>query len=144
MTEPRDVIDDKFGDEPSDVHPAPSRPFEDPPELTKRLVSALGGEMSDEALTPGEFRAFRIETIDILKRLADGQDTINKQLLPLVVDHGQRLVRLETRADKTDDRITTIEKKPDRVAPLELQLADVVVRVKKLETAAAKRLKGKR
>lgn len=69
----------------------------DPPALAKRLVSAIGGEVRDEALLPEEFRLFRSEMRDTLRGITDAIKTLNERVLPLIVDHGKRLDDHEAR-----------------------------------------------
>jgi len=125
-----------FGvDEPSTLPPAPSRPFkEDPPELTRRLVSALGGETSDVAMLPQEVRNLRAEVRDGFKTLGERILPTLERLERMLSDHHTRIVEGEHRTRALDDRITKQER----------DMADVVGRVAALERDAMRRLKGKR
>lgn len=74
----------------------------DPPELRERLVSHVGGEVTDGGLLPQEFRMFRSEMRDTLRGITDAIKMLNERVLPLLADHGKRL-------DDHEQRIRALE-----------------------------------
>ena len=108
MTHPRrnTQVDQLFApvDEPAPLPPPPIG--EDPPELTARLVSALGGEVTDMGLLPQEFRMFRSEMRDTLRGITDTLKTLNERVLPLLADHSKRLDDHETRLRALEAEVT--------------------------------------
>lgn len=80
--------------------------FQDPPELTERLVSHVGGEVTDIGLLPQALR--NLETkVDGLAGGIDGMRsdvrTLVEQLAPVIADHGHRITSLERRLAVLED-----------------------------------------
>jgi len=124
-------IDEKFREvdeatlkhDPTPLSPIPRSGFpEDPPELTKRLVSAIGGECTDLELLPGRFEQFASRTEQTLKALADGMKQLTESVLPLLALQGKRIdeehgarIALAGRVDRNDDRDDRQDRRLDAV-----------------------------
>lgn len=119
ITEPAD-LDGRFRDvdEPSDVPPAPSRPAEIPVGLaiaaqTPGWTPVTARDVDDIGLLPQEVRMLRGDVRDLakdIKTVISVVETLSKQVLPLLADHGARIAAAERRQEATEERIAKLER----------------------------------
>jgi hypothetical protein len=73
---------------------------EDPPELKARLVSVIGGEVTDAGLLPQALRNLETKVGELAGGIAEMRGdvkTLVEKLAPVIADHGKRITDLERR-----------------------------------------------
>ena len=78
----------------------------DPPELTQRLVSHVGGEVTDAGLQAQALRNLEArvgELVGGVTEMRGDMKALLEKLAPVLADHGQRITSLERRVAVLED-----------------------------------------